>query len=263
MNGWGHTTIACSLVSLSFPAYLVADTVYPDMESFSISSNMVTITYSPQSNHYFRLLRLTSLAGMNTTIAALNFSNAAAPHFFNINLPSTSAVSFFAVESVPSLIPADSDGDIMDDLYESKYPFLDPLNASDGNADEDADLLTNAQEYEWLTNPTNSDSDADSVSDGVEVYRETDPLDANSYNVIIYADSILGDDGYKGLSPEVADNRGPKQTFPAAFAMAISGDAISMADGAYPTDESIDLTGKNLTIIPNGTVTIQPSAGLR
>lgn len=55
----------------------------------------------------------------------------------------------------------DCDGDSMPDWYEDGYSFLNPTNPADGAADQDADFLSNAGEYERDTDPTNSDTDGD------------------------------------------------------------------------------------------------------
>lgn len=54
---------------------------------------------------------------------------------------------FYAVLSVPLVLPADLDRDGMDDLFELSHAFLDPLNASDAWADEDGDGIANLVEY--------------------------------------------------------------------------------------------------------------------
>ena len=82
----------------------------------------------------------------------------------------------------------DTDGDGMNDGWEwlNHTVGFDPLvdNATDGNPDNDADAdpdgdgLTNAQECEWGTDPSESDSDGDGVGDGAEVAHSSDPADA-------------------------------------------------------------------------------------
>ena len=71
----------------------------------------------------------------------------------------------------------DTDSDGLPDTWE-----MDNFgNLSQGaSGDYDNDGLTNLQEYQVGTNPTNTDTDSDGVNDGVEVARGTDPLDAGS-----------------------------------------------------------------------------------
>jgi hypothetical protein len=72
----------------------------------------------------------------------------------------------------------DSDGDGMPDWWEMQYfGNLD----RDGNGDWDGDGLSDLEEYEHDTDPTNSDSDGDGFTDGDEVRAGTDPNDQNSY----------------------------------------------------------------------------------
>jgi len=70
----------------------------------------------------------------------------------------------------------DTDGDGLPDAWESS-------NGSNLNAqtDDDGDLLTNLQEYQYQTDPKHSDTDRDGYSDGDEIWQGTDPLDAQSY----------------------------------------------------------------------------------
>jgi thiol-disulfide isomerase/thioredoxin len=84
-----------------------------------------------------------------------------------------------------------------------------PIDEPDppGDGDGDADFLTDAQEQELGTDPTNPDTDGDSYLDGDEVLENTDPTDATS---VIYTggwpyqrnkDDIV-DPGFDG-APEV------------------------------------------------------------
>ena len=75
----------------------------------------------------------------------------------------------------------DFDADNMPDWYEDGYSFLDPTNSADGTADQDADFLSNAGEYERDTDPTNPDTDGDRMLDGEEVFAGTNPKDLLSF----------------------------------------------------------------------------------
>lgn len=74
----------------------------------------------------------------------------------------------------------DSDGDGMWDSYELAYDF-DPLNGSDGAEDLDNDGLTNTQEFEHGTDPTNPNTDGDEAMDGVEVSLGYDPREYDTH----------------------------------------------------------------------------------
>jgi hypothetical protein len=69
----------------------------------------------------------------------------------------------------------DTDSDGMPDGWEVQYG-LNPLDASDGDEDGDADGLTNLGEYQEGTDPTNPDTDSDGMPDGWEVQYGLDPL---------------------------------------------------------------------------------------
>ncbi len=73
----------------------------------------------------------------------------------------------------------DTDGDSLDDYWEVTYG-TDPFS-NDTAEDPDKDKLTNLQEFFYGTDPFNEDSDSDGHSDGKEVKKGTDPLNASDY----------------------------------------------------------------------------------
>ncbi len=77
----------------------------------------------------------------------------------------------------------DLDGDQMSDIWEVKFG-IDYQNNADKNYDPDQDQLTNIEEYNLGTNPTNDDTDSDSIDDGYEnSYSFLNPLDPNDANL--------------------------------------------------------------------------------
>jgi len=76
-----------------------------------------------------------------------------------------------------SEISLDSDNDGMPDWWEIAHG-LDPFS-NDANLDLDGDGLSNLQEYQLGTDPSNTDTDGDGLSDGWEAAHATDPLKAN------------------------------------------------------------------------------------
>ncbi|WP_367875033.1 ThuA domain-containing protein [Luteolibacter sp. Populi] len=72
------------------------------------------------------------------------------------------------IEYFGQLNPADSDGDGMLDLYETRFGF-NPASAADGSDDADGDGLSNAGEALAATNPFAADTDLDGLDDGPEV----------------------------------------------------------------------------------------------
>ena len=73
----------------------------------------------------------------------------------------------------------DSDGDKMPDSWEQRYPGIDP-NVDDAIVDLDEDNLINLDEYYFGTDPTKKDTDGDGYNDGLEIEKDSDPLDPNS-----------------------------------------------------------------------------------
>ncbi|MFZ1388672.1 MAG: IPTL-CTERM sorting domain-containing protein [Thiolinea sp.] len=89
----------------------------------------------------------------------------------------------------PQTSPLDTDGDLIPD-------YLDANDASNPNADDDGDGLTNIQEGKLGTNPSKADTDGDSVPDNKEVGTDvTKPADSDGDGVINALDVDDDNDG--------------------------------------------------------------------
>jgi hypothetical protein len=88
----------------------------------------------------------------------------------------------------------DDDNDSLPDEFEITNN-LNPLDASDADLDNDADGLSNLQEFELGTNVNNPDTDNDGVDDGEEVMAGTNPnVHTNAPALMQIIDSILQGD---------------------------------------------------------------------
>jgi hypothetical protein len=76
-------------------------------------------------------------------------------------------------DGIPNSLDEDDDNDGMPDSWEEEYG-LNPRSSSDANLDKDNDGLTNLEEYEAKTDPTDSDTDDDGIKDG----EDSNPLKA-------------------------------------------------------------------------------------
>ncbi|AZQ85697.1 hypothetical protein EKO29_17865 [Colwellia sp. Arc7-635] len=77
-------------------------------------------------------------------------------------------------------IGGDSDGDGIDDWWEDLYD-LNSQDDTDALLDGDTDGLTNLEEFQYSTNPLNSDSDNDGLSDSEEINTHgSNPLNNDS-----------------------------------------------------------------------------------
>lgn len=105
-------------------------------------------------------------------------------------------VGFFdgkqALPFVPVYPPLDKDQDGLYDKWETFYG-LDPTNPNDANADGDDDVLTNYDEFQLGSNPSQADSDGDGIPDGVEFAYSLNPLDPSD------AQADFDNDGFSNL----------------------------------------------------------------
>ncbi|MFH0979042.1 MAG: Ig-like domain-containing protein [Candidatus Woesearchaeota archaeon] len=84
----------------------------------------------------------------------------------------------------------DNDNDGMPDSWETQNS-LNPLDPADAIMDNDNDGLTNLEEYNHLTDPSNSDTDYDGWTDKQEVDKGTDPLDPSSHPKSVWLTVLL------------------------------------------------------------------------
>lgn len=114
----------------------------------------------------------------------------------------------------------DADGDGMPLWFEETYGFSD-TDPGDAELDHDGDGLTNVQEFESGTNPTDPHSDNDGLSDSDEVTRGTNPLNEDTDG------DGLSDSQETVSNPLLADTDG--DGFP---------DNVEIEGGSNPADAS-------------------------
>ena len=150
----------------------------PSAEAFEISlkGNSVAglrLEFPGQTNFYHWIQWAPTATG-TWSVASIQIGTNGTQVWTNL-VPATNAAAFFRVLRIPTSSPLDADHDGMDDLYELKYSFLNPLDPSDAQKDQDGDGLYNYGEYLLGTDPTDPDTDKDWVCDGYEVQMGTDP----------------------------------------------------------------------------------------
>ena len=126
-------------------------------------------------------------------------------------------VTEYTLETDPQ--SADTDEDDLDDKWESENTGFDPLDPSDGLADEDEDGLTYGKErfygtYDDQADPviepdTNADFDADGWPDGYEVQHGMNPTDPSDGGGDEDGDGLLdGQEYVYGTDPSEPDTDG-------------------------------------------------------
>jgi hypothetical protein len=92
----------------------------------------------------------------------------------------------YRVDNAGDICDKDDDNDGIPDNYENLYVFLDPFNESDAGEDQDADGLSNLEEYLKGTQPDDDDTDDDGWFDGDDncpVTPNADQLDTDGDGV--------------------------------------------------------------------------------
>jgi hypothetical protein len=139
--------------------------------------NRPRLEFPSNTNSYYVLYRGYEVTNITTPIALVLGADANGA-LVDAGSPTNSTLPrFYRLREIPIAQPADTDGDLIDDLYELDRPsILNPLVTADGGEDPDNDDLTNAEEYFASTNPALADSDGDGWVDGIELNDETEPL---------------------------------------------------------------------------------------
>ena len=102
----------------------------------------------------------------------------------------------------------DSDDDGIDDGWEFKRGAFNPLDDSDGLADEDTDGLSNAEEINiYKTDWQNPDTDNDGINDGDEINYNYNGRHLNPLNPDTDGDGLLdGEELARGTNPNYYDS---------------------------------------------------------
>jgi len=137
----------------------------------------VELGFQSSTSAYYQVWASDSLTGEWTLIRGMTLGAEQTQSWLDSGIIDQVNGLFYRVRRVPLDQPFDEDGDGIDDVYELRYPILDPLNPSDANADPDSDGLDNLDEYSYNTDPTQSDTDGDDMADGWEVGHGFDPTD--------------------------------------------------------------------------------------
>lgn len=145
---------------------------------------------------------------------------------------------------LPATLFVDSDGDGLPDLWELLY--FDNLSHGP-NEDFELDGLTNLEEYEYDTDPTEANTDADEINDGEEVEQGSDPA-----RFTYYVDDTNGDNSNDGLLPYSADGHGPKKTIQAGIDVAAQREEVAVLEGYYLGSGNKDLNLVGFAIIVKG-----------
>lgn len=148
--------------------YVYADGQYWDYTPYTLPSNVVRIEanlyYQTASKEYIDFLSTTPGSGARgTTLADVWNTTGKSP-----------PVLMAAVN-----LTIDNDQDGMGDAWEAANG-LNPNDPLDAAGDIEPDGLTNLEEYQQGTSPTNSDSDGDGLDDGVEVSFGSSPTDPDT-----------------------------------------------------------------------------------
>ena len=154
----------------------------------------------------------------------------------------------FTSDNTSPLLTGDFDGDSISNYDEINFASILGLDALDADSDDNG------------INDGDEDSDFDGDINAYEFTNGRLVLTPDA-DVNLYTDTALGDDSNTGISAvpnRPATGDGPKATITSAITAAVDSDIILMQPGTYSeTIWVLTGTGKDLTLRPNGTVTIR------
>lgn len=144
------------------------------VETDFVNRSTLRFTTTEAPFEYYLLQEGSDLADFQATALALG---AEAP-IWDLTLdPTTRPRSFFRVMAASIFTPLDSDGDLIDDIYELNHPeILDPLDPTDAQLDPDNNGLTHLQEY--LRNLTGGDNAPQYLSREITAFNFGAPSEA-------------------------------------------------------------------------------------
>jgi alpha-tubulin suppressor-like RCC1 family protein len=120
------------------------------------------------------LATATNSSQLSTTLSLRTDTNGNASLYYQLGASASTQIDVTAgLSNVTFSAALDSDGNGLADDWEIQYFGNIGENP---NADDDSDGLTNLQEYQLGTNPTDPDTDSDGIPDGWEVAHRLDPL---------------------------------------------------------------------------------------
>lgn len=168
-------------VTSSPPAFLSVD----DPAAFEIrivrtEEHGLLLEVNALPDCYYHIESAKAITGPWTAVAVLLNTNLTQPWTSPVLQDPTNQSTFFRAVRIPQNHPGDADRDGMDDIYELNRAFLDPLDASDAQRDQDGDGIYNVGEFLLGTDPADPDTDKDFVVDGYEVQKGTSPTNASS-----------------------------------------------------------------------------------
>ena len=163
---------------INFTGYCYdVDEIYGDILNYTWISNISGIIGESKTIENITL----PLGYHNILLKVTDLMNEFNQTNISINIYNLSSNKISDMDNITNNL-TDTDNDMIPDNWEQKYGLniTDPIDAE---LDFDEDDLTNLEEYLNQTNPLDSDTDNDSYNDGLEVDKNTDPLDDEDYPI--------------------------------------------------------------------------------
>jgi hypothetical protein len=170
----------------------------------------------------------------------------------NITGEEDTANSFGLMGDPAMALKTDIDSDGMPDGWEVQHE-LNPLDPSDAALDGDGDGLTNLQEYQAGTDPTNPDTDSDGMPDGWEVQYGLNPLNNADAAVDSDGDGITNLQEYlRGTDPTEVNNLVLVLAPPDPITIPRGGDLVVQVNIINNTDNAGTVLFATNVTLPNG-----------
>ena len=246
------TCLVCCLAWLLLASYLAAQTFR--IITIERQPQGMELGFESETDAYYQVWGNPSLmTGDWSLIRGVTLGAQSTQSWTDTNAPADLPRLYYEVRQVPLAAPQDADGDGIDDLTELDTPFLDPVDPSDANLDQDGDTFSNLIEHRFGTGmddigdfpdlSSSRDTDGDGYQDNYEIIHGSETNDALSVpppSVTVSATAPLGGGGFAAQ---------PHDTIQAALDAAVPYDIIGLSTGVYSGAGNRDLDFKGKTVM--------------
>jgi len=213
----------------------------------------IALFFGGSTSLYYQVWVSSSLTGLWTEVRGMLLGADEIQSWQDANVVRDFDQCYYRLRALSLTEAEDFDHDSIDDVYELRHSFLNPLSPADGQEDYDGDTANNATEYWYGSDPDNyadtpdihpGDADGDGIPDIYELLEGSDPNDFEDQpaaTLFVDAQASAGGDG------SIAN---PFNSIQDALDAGVDYDIIQVSDGIYQGsgNHELDFLGKMLVL---------------